>query len=58
MAGKNLRLGNAKNRFGAYTGQYFYYADYAKTRYRHLVIAFAAVAVRFDPAMANESFCS
>jgi hypothetical protein len=27
MAGKNLRLGNAKNRFGAYTGQWFVYAS-------------------------------
>ncbi|WP_422021885.1 hypothetical protein [Roseibium sp.] len=58
MAGKICGSVNAKNRFGAYTGQRFFYAGYVKTGNRCLVIAFTTIAMRFDPAMAEGSICS
>jgi hypothetical protein len=58
MAGKICGSVNAKNRYGAYTGQRFFYAGYVKTGEKYLVIAFTTIAMRFDPAMANGSICS
>jgi hypothetical protein len=58
MAGKICGSVNAKNRYGAYTGQRFFYAGYVKTDNRYLVIAFTTIAMRFDPSMANGSICS
>ncbi|MBO9422341.1 hypothetical protein J7481_22715 [Labrenzia sp. R4_2] len=58
MAGKICGSVNAKNRYGAYTGQRFFYAGYVKTGGKYLVIAFTTIAMRFDPSMANGSICS
>jgi hypothetical protein len=51
MAGKICGSVNAKNRFGAYTGQQFFYASYVKTGGRYRVVAFTTIAMRFDPSM-------
>jgi len=58
MAGKICGSVNAKNRYGAYTGQCFFYAGYVKTGGNYLMIAFTTIAMRFDPSVANWSICS
>ncbi|WP_306147350.1 MULTISPECIES: hypothetical protein [unclassified Roseibium] len=58
MAGKICGWVITKNRCGAYTGLRFFYAGYVQTGGKYLVIAFAAVEMRFDPSMANGSICS
>ncbi|WP_395172692.1 hypothetical protein [Roseibium alexandrii] len=55
MAGKICGSVNAKNRYGAYTGQRFFYAGYVKTGGKYLVIASTTIVMRFDPAMAEGS---
>ncbi|WP_420340111.1 hypothetical protein [Roseibium sp.] len=58
MAGKICGSVNAQNRFGAYTGQRFFYAGYVKADNRYLVIAFTMIAIRFERSLANRSICS
>ncbi|MBO9420801.1 hypothetical protein J7481_14950 [Labrenzia sp. R4_2] len=56
MAGKICGSVNAKNRYGAYTGQRFFYSGYVKTGGKYLVIAIGPIAMRFDPAMRTRAF--
>lgn len=57
-AGKLCGSVNAKNHFGAYTGQRFFYAGYLKTQTGYVIIAFSIVNMPFNDVMAQGDICS